>query len=197
MYKDQASTLTLGNFLIKKKASVHIHGKVHHVCVTEEVQFSMKQLLLIVDLRNRVGNRKHRWGGWGVGVVQYYYLTMRPWLNKAIFKHELWKMSPQWGPDFVLSLPFTCEQCNMRFSGQTHTTEMPGVRDRGTQDVTYIFCCRDHVLLFTVYPPEYRCKLICILTWAHFFTCRMAGETPENVLSNWLGHLCCHIQPHV
>lgn len=45
--------LTMGNFLVRKKASVHIHGKVHHVCVTEEVQFPIKQLLLIVDLGNR------------------------------------------------------------------------------------------------------------------------------------------------
>lgn len=49
----KVSTLTLGNFLVRIKISVHIHGKVHHVCVTEEVQFSLKQLLLIVDLRTR------------------------------------------------------------------------------------------------------------------------------------------------
>lgn len=45
------STLTMGDFLLRKKAPVHIHGEVHHVCVTEEIQFSMKQLLLIVDLQ--------------------------------------------------------------------------------------------------------------------------------------------------
>lgn len=44
--------LTVGNFLIKKKTSVHIHGKVHHVCVTEKVQFTIEQLLFIVDLKN-------------------------------------------------------------------------------------------------------------------------------------------------
>lgn len=54
----QASTLTVGNFLVRKKASVHIHGKVHHVRVTEEVQFSIKQFLLIVDLRNRAKNTR-------------------------------------------------------------------------------------------------------------------------------------------
>lgn len=53
--------LTMGNILVGKKASVHIHGKVHHVCFTEEVQFSIKQLLFIVDLKhNNIGNQ--RWG---------------------------------------------------------------------------------------------------------------------------------------
>lgn len=54
----QASTLTMGNFLLREKASVHIHGEVNHVCVTEKLQFSIKQLLFIVDLRNRANNRK-------------------------------------------------------------------------------------------------------------------------------------------
>lgn len=49
-------TLTMRNFLFRKEASVHIHGEVHHVGVTEEVQFPIKKLLLIVDLRHR----KHR-----------------------------------------------------------------------------------------------------------------------------------------
>ena len=48
----------MGNFLFRKEASVHIHGEVHHVSVTEEVQFPIKQLLLIVDLQNN--NRKQR-----------------------------------------------------------------------------------------------------------------------------------------
>lgn len=51
----------MGNFLFRKKASVHIHGEVHHVCVTEEVQFSIEQLLLIVDLKKtRANDRKQR-----------------------------------------------------------------------------------------------------------------------------------------
>lgn len=62
------------NFLVREQASVHIHGKVHHVCVTEEVQFPIKQLLLIVDLRSRADNREKRGGG---GLVQYYFLIGR------------------------------------------------------------------------------------------------------------------------
>lgn len=59
----------MGDFLFREKASVHIHGEVHHVCVTEEVQFSIKQLLLIVDLRKEpiIENR-----GKGVVCIQYY-----------------------------------------------------------------------------------------------------------------------------
>lgn len=30
---------------------MHIHGKVNHVCVTEKVQFAIKQLLFIIDLK--------------------------------------------------------------------------------------------------------------------------------------------------
>lgn len=43
-------TLTLWDFFFREQAFVHIHGEVHHVCVAEEVQLSMKQLVLIVDL---------------------------------------------------------------------------------------------------------------------------------------------------
>lgn len=47
----QAWALTVGDFLLGIKASVHIHGEVHHVCLTEEIQFSMKKFLFIVDLK--------------------------------------------------------------------------------------------------------------------------------------------------
>lgn len=40
------------NFLFRKKASMNIHGKVNHVCVTEKVQFAIKQFFFIVDLKN-------------------------------------------------------------------------------------------------------------------------------------------------
>lgn len=39
------------NFLVRKKASMHIHGKVNHVCVTEKVEFAIKQLLFIINLK--------------------------------------------------------------------------------------------------------------------------------------------------
>lgn len=46
------TTLTLWYFFFRKQAPVHVHGEVHHVGVTEEVQLSMKELLLIVDLQS-------------------------------------------------------------------------------------------------------------------------------------------------
>lgn len=45
--------LTIGNVLLRKKASVHIHGKIHHVCFTKKVQFAVEQLLFIVDLKDK------------------------------------------------------------------------------------------------------------------------------------------------
>lgn len=47
----QLCSLTMGNVLLGKKVFVHVHGEVHHVCLTEEVQLSMKQFLLIIDLK--------------------------------------------------------------------------------------------------------------------------------------------------
>lgn len=48
--------LTIGNFLLRKKTSVHIHGKVHHVCVTEKIQFTIEQLLFIINLKHNNQN---------------------------------------------------------------------------------------------------------------------------------------------
>lgn len=42
--------LTVWDFLVRVQIFVHIHGEVHHVCVAEEVQLSLKKLLFIVDL---------------------------------------------------------------------------------------------------------------------------------------------------
>lgn len=41
----------MGNLLIREEVLVHIHGKVHHVSFTEEIQLSKKQFLFIVDLK--------------------------------------------------------------------------------------------------------------------------------------------------
>ena len=38
------------DFLVRVQVFVHIHGEIHHVCLAEEVQLSLKQLLFIVDL---------------------------------------------------------------------------------------------------------------------------------------------------
>lgn len=32
---------------------MHVHGKIHHVCFTEKVQFAIEQLLFIVDLKHK------------------------------------------------------------------------------------------------------------------------------------------------
>lgn len=45
--------LTIGNVFLRKKTSVYIHGKIHHVCFTEKVQFAIEQLLFIVDLKHK------------------------------------------------------------------------------------------------------------------------------------------------
>lgn len=45
--------LTIGNVLLGKKTSVHVHGEIHHVCFTEKVQFAIEQLLFIVDLKHK------------------------------------------------------------------------------------------------------------------------------------------------
>lgn len=38
------------DFLVRIQVFVHIHGEIHHVCVAEEVQLSLKKFLFIVDL---------------------------------------------------------------------------------------------------------------------------------------------------
>lgn len=42
--------LTVWDFLVRVQVFIHIHGEIHHVCVAEEVQLSLKKLLFIVDL---------------------------------------------------------------------------------------------------------------------------------------------------
>lgn len=44
------SCLTVWDFLVRVQVFVHIHGKIHHVRVAEEVQLSLKKFLFIVDL---------------------------------------------------------------------------------------------------------------------------------------------------
>lgn len=46
-------TLTVRDLFVRVQVFVHIHGEVHHVCVAEEVQLSLKQFLFIVDLETR------------------------------------------------------------------------------------------------------------------------------------------------
>lgn len=45
------SILTGGDLFLREEVFVNIHGEVHHVGLAEEIQFSMKQFLLIVDLK--------------------------------------------------------------------------------------------------------------------------------------------------
>ena len=45
------SLLTGGDLFLREEVFVNIHGKVHHVGLAKEIQFSMKQFLLIVDLK--------------------------------------------------------------------------------------------------------------------------------------------------
>ena len=55
------SLLTGGDLFLREEVFVYIHGKVHHVGLAKEIQFSMKQFFLIVDLKEemvkQVGNR--------------------------------------------------------------------------------------------------------------------------------------------
>ena len=45
-----AVLLTCRNILIWIKLTVHIHCKINHVCVAEEIQLSFEHFLFIVDL---------------------------------------------------------------------------------------------------------------------------------------------------
>lgn len=42
--------LTEWNFFVRIEVLVYIHGKVHHVSVTEKIQLPLEKLFLIVDL---------------------------------------------------------------------------------------------------------------------------------------------------
>lgn len=52
------SLLTGGDLFLREEVFVNIHGEVHHVGLAEEIQFSMKQFLLIVDLKVEIVFKK-------------------------------------------------------------------------------------------------------------------------------------------
>lgn len=55
------SLLTGGDLFLREEVFVNIHGEVHHVGLAKEIQFSMKQFFLIVDLKVEMVKKVGHW----------------------------------------------------------------------------------------------------------------------------------------
>ncbi len=50
IFARKGKALTMWNLFVRIEVLIYIHGKVHHVSVTEKIQLPLEKFFLIVDL---------------------------------------------------------------------------------------------------------------------------------------------------